>query len=129
MARLRLLVLASVTALVTASALAAQTAFPSRIDLPDGFQPEGIATAGEQFYVGSIPTGAVYRGSLRTGNGRNPRPAASGSGGDRAEGRPRAGSSLPAAPPATHSSTTRKPGRSSRPSCSPPEAASSTTSS
>jgi len=63
-----LLVLAG-TVLVTASALAAQTAFPGRIDLPDGFQPEGIATTGEQFFVGSIPTGAVYRGSLRTGNG------------------------------------------------------------
>ena len=47
------------TVLVTASALAAQTAFPGRIDLPDGFQPEGIATTGEQFFVGSIPTGAV----------------------------------------------------------------------
>jgi sugar lactone lactonase YvrE len=57
------------TVLVTASALAAQTAFPGRIDLPDGFQPEGIATTGEQFFVGSIPTGAVYRGSLRTGDG------------------------------------------------------------
>jgi sugar lactone lactonase YvrE len=57
------------TVLVTASALAAQTAFPGRIDLPDGFQPEGIAATGEQFFVGSIPTGAVYRGNLRTGNG------------------------------------------------------------
>ena len=47
----------------------AQGVFPSRIDLPGGFQPEGIATAGERFYVGSIPTGAVYRGSLRTGAG------------------------------------------------------------
>ena len=69
MTRLLLLVLATITALVTASALAAQTAFPSRIELPDGFQPEGIAIAGELFYTGSIPTGAVYRGSLRTGNG------------------------------------------------------------
>ena len=30
---------------------------------------QGIANADEQFYVGSIPTGAVYRGSLRTGKG------------------------------------------------------------
>jgi sugar lactone lactonase YvrE len=45
------------------------SAFPQRIELPDGFQPEGIAIAGTQFYVGSIPTGAVYRGSLRTGSG------------------------------------------------------------
>ena len=63
-----LLVLACIAAL-TASLAGAQGVFPNRIDLPDGFQPEGIATAGEQFYVGSIPTGAVYRGSLRTGKG------------------------------------------------------------
>ncbi len=56
-------------AVVMASVAGAQSAFPSKIDLPDGFQPEGIATSGEQFYVGSIPTGAVYRGSLRTGQG------------------------------------------------------------
>ena len=68
MTRRQLLAVAMV-ALVTASAIAAQTAFPNRIDLPDGFQPEGIATDGEQFFVGSIPTGAVYRGSLRTGQG------------------------------------------------------------
>ena len=64
-----LLVVAAVAAIVTSMVGAATTAFPNRIDLPDGFQPEGIATAGEQFYVGSIPTGAVYRGSLRTGQG------------------------------------------------------------
>jgi sugar lactone lactonase YvrE len=63
-----LLALASIAA-VAVSAAGAQNAFPNRIDLPDGFQPEGIATAGERFYVGSIPTGAVYRGSLRTGEG------------------------------------------------------------
>lgn len=44
-------------------------AFPDTIRLPDGFQPEGIAIAGNTFYVGSIPTGAVYRGNLRTGTG------------------------------------------------------------
>ena len=63
-----LLVLAGV-ALVMTSLAGAQSTFPDRIDLPDGFQPEGITTRGEQFYVGSIPTGAVYRGSLRTGEG------------------------------------------------------------
>jgi sugar lactone lactonase YvrE len=63
-----LLVLAAITA-VAASAVGAQNAFPNRIDLPDGFQPEGIAIGGDQFFVGSIPTGAVYRGSLRTGQG------------------------------------------------------------
>jgi sugar lactone lactonase YvrE len=64
-----LLVLTAALALVGSAVAATNQAFPSRIDLPDGFQPEGIATAGEQFYVGSIPTGDVYRGSLRTGQG------------------------------------------------------------
>lgn len=44
--------------------------FPEVIPLPDGFQPEGIASGnGTTFYVGSIPTGAIYRGDLRTGEG------------------------------------------------------------
>ena len=64
-----LLALAVASVLVGSAVAATNQAFPSRIDLPDGFQPEGIATAGEQFYVGSIPTGDVYRGSLRTGQG------------------------------------------------------------
>jgi sugar lactone lactonase YvrE len=63
-----LLVLVAITAVAT-SVAGAQNAFPNRIELPDGFQPEGIAIAGDQFYVGSIPTGKVYRGSLRTGQG------------------------------------------------------------
>jgi sugar lactone lactonase YvrE len=44
--------------------------FPEQIQLPPGFRPEGIASGrGTTFYVGSIPTGAVYRGDLRTGEG------------------------------------------------------------
>jgi sugar lactone lactonase YvrE len=44
--------------------------FPEVIPLPDGFQPEGIATGnGTTFFVGSIPTGAIYRGDYRTGEG------------------------------------------------------------
>jgi sugar lactone lactonase YvrE len=65
----RLLLALAGIAVVAVSVAGAQNAFPSRIDLPDGFQPEGISTADEQFFTGSIPTGAVYRGSLRTGNG------------------------------------------------------------
>src|SRR5918994_479848 len=43
---------------------------PEVIELPTGFQPEGIATGrGDSFYVGSIPTGDIYKGSLRTGDG------------------------------------------------------------
>jgi sugar lactone lactonase YvrE len=40
-----------------------------RIDLPDGFQPEGVASKGAKLYVGSIPTGDIYRANARTGNG------------------------------------------------------------
>jgi hypothetical protein len=44
--------------------------FPEVIPLPNGFQPEGIASGnGSTFFVGSIPTGAIYRGDLRTGEG------------------------------------------------------------
>lgn len=60
-----------VLTLVAAPAEAAPGAgrpFPDVIALPTGIQPEGIAVgAGTTFYVGSIPTGAVYRGDLRTG--------------------------------------------------------------
>ena len=66
----RLLLALSIVATVAATtASAGGSQFPQRIELPDGFQPEGISTAGTQFYVGSIPTGAVYRGNLRTGTG------------------------------------------------------------
>ena len=54
---------------MTMGAAPAQT-FPDVIALPNGFQPEGIASGnGTTFYVGSIPTGAIYRGDLRTGAG------------------------------------------------------------
>jgi hypothetical protein len=40
------------------------------IPLPDEFRPEGIASGPKAtFYVGSIPQGAVYRGSYVTGEG------------------------------------------------------------
>ena len=42
--------------------------FPDLIQLPTGFQPEGIAVArGGTFFTGSLANGAVLRGSLRTG--------------------------------------------------------------
>jgi len=44
--------------------------FPDVIELPTGFQPEGISTGkGTSFYVGSVADGAIYRGDLRTGQG------------------------------------------------------------
>ena len=49
---------------------AAAAPFPGVISLPNGFQPEGIAIGkGSTFYVGSLGTGAVYSGDLRTGAG------------------------------------------------------------
>jgi hypothetical protein len=44
--------------------------FPARIDLPDGFFPEGIESGrGTSFFVGSLIDGAIWRGDLRTGSG------------------------------------------------------------
>ena len=44
--------------------------FPPVIQLPTGFQPEGIEVGkGTTFYAGSVATGAIYRGNLRTGAG------------------------------------------------------------
>lgn len=61
---------AAVAAAVLATPLAANGNFPEKIALPDGFRPEGIAIGKRgTFYVGSIPTGAIYRGSLKTGEG------------------------------------------------------------
>ena len=52
------------------AAAAPPDTYPSPIPLPDGFRPEGIAVGrGNAFFVGSIPTGAIYRGDLRTGQG------------------------------------------------------------
>jgi sugar lactone lactonase YvrE len=64
---------------VTMIAAAPVKAFPDVIELPDGFQPEGIAVgSGNTFYVGSIPTGAIYSGDLRTGEGEVLVPAQAG---------------------------------------------------
>jgi sugar lactone lactonase YvrE len=43
---------------------------PETIALPNGWQPEGIAGGnGSSLYVGSIPTGAVWKGDARKGTG------------------------------------------------------------
>jgi sugar lactone lactonase YvrE len=63
-----LLLLAMVVALVPATAGAAT--FPDLIRLPDGWQPEGIAAGRDtSLYVGSIPTGAVWKADAKTGEG------------------------------------------------------------
>jgi hypothetical protein len=58
-----------VLALLVPAAPAASGA-QSSIALPAEFRPEGIASGkGDSFYVGSIPLGAVFKGSYRTGEG------------------------------------------------------------
>jgi sugar lactone lactonase YvrE len=60
-------------------AVAAVAVFPQVIQLPRGFQPEGIEIGkGTTFYVGSVANGAIYRANLRTGAGSILVPGASG---------------------------------------------------
>jgi sugar lactone lactonase YvrE len=67
----RLLTLLAGLVLFAVAPASATGSWPETIPLPTGFQPEGIDVGdGHTFYVGSIPTGAVYRGDLRTGEGR-----------------------------------------------------------
>ena len=66
----RILLVILVAALAAPAALA-KGLFPETIQLPNGWQPEGIAIGnGSLFYAGSIPTGAVYVGDVRTGMGK-----------------------------------------------------------
>jgi sugar lactone lactonase YvrE len=67
--RIMLVLAALATVAVVVGTAGAKNRFPETIRLPDGFQPEGIAIRGTTFYVGSIPTGAISRGALRTGRG------------------------------------------------------------
>lgn len=53
----------------TGTGQAASSGFVDVIDLPNGFQPEGIAAQGDSVYIGSIPTGAIYRASIQSGEG------------------------------------------------------------
>lgn len=55
---------------LTPGVAAASPAFPTTIDLPNGFQPEGIAIGpGPVAYFGSLADGRIYRADLRTGRG------------------------------------------------------------
>jgi sugar lactone lactonase YvrE len=75
----RLVLLLTILACLAVPAALAKGSFPETIPLPNGFAPEGIAIGkGDTFYVGSIPTGAVYAGSLRTGTGSVLVPGATG---------------------------------------------------
>ena len=52
------------------AAHAAPAPYPVRIELPDGFQPEGIAIARGTAYFGSRADGDIYAADLRTGQGQ-----------------------------------------------------------
>jgi sugar lactone lactonase YvrE len=74
-ARSRLLGRAAVALLLIGLVAAPMAALagsrPKIIPLPNGWQPEGIATRheGKTFYSGSLATGAIFRGNLATGTG------------------------------------------------------------
>jgi sugar lactone lactonase YvrE len=60
----------SPTAPASGRAADADRPFPAHIDLPVGFQPEGIAIGpGATAWLGSLVDGDIYRVSLRTGEG------------------------------------------------------------
>ena len=44
--------------------MAAHSSYPETIPLPNGWQPEGIATDGDTFFAGSRATGSIWRGDL-----------------------------------------------------------------
>lgn len=52
------------------SATAQSAVTRHRIELPNGWQPEGITTDGDRLYVGSLANGAVWKANPRTGKGR-----------------------------------------------------------
>src|SRR4051794_32008887 len=70
MRRKMIAALVAVVSLTVVAVAAAQT-LPRRLNLPNGWQPEGIAAgAGNQLFVGSLASGAVIRVDARTGRSR-----------------------------------------------------------
>jgi hypothetical protein len=66
----RVLLLALAASAALASPALAGGPRPETLPLPNGFQPEGIATYDrDEVLVGSIPTGALYRLNVTTGQG------------------------------------------------------------
>ena len=69
MSRRLLLPAAALLALTLAAAPALAAPFPAQIQLPDGFQPEGITDGtGTTAYAGSLADGAIVRVNVRTGS-------------------------------------------------------------
>jgi hypothetical protein len=72
---LTLLAVSAVAAATLAAPVAAApgSQFPDVIELPNGWAPEGItAGRGTTVFVGSLATGGVWRGDVRTGTGDEP---------------------------------------------------------
>jgi sugar lactone lactonase YvrE len=69
-ASLRILTVTFVLCAIAAPVAAAKP-YPETIPLPDGWQPEGIATGfGNDFFAGSrSDTGGIFKGNLKTGAG------------------------------------------------------------
>ena len=68
MTRRLLAPLAALVALAIAATPASAHAFPPRVDLPDGWAPEGITDGpGTTAFVGSLADGAIARVDVRTG--------------------------------------------------------------
>ena len=68
-----LLAFAMGLSLVVAPAVAAHSTsadLPTRIDLPNGWQPEGITSWGKWLFAGSLKDGAIYRANAKNGMGR-----------------------------------------------------------
>jgi hypothetical protein len=61
------LLLAAAPTLGGPAAVGAPASAGDRIDLPTGWQPEGVTTDGDDLYVGSLATGRLLRADLRTG--------------------------------------------------------------
>jgi sugar lactone lactonase YvrE len=57
--------------LCAATPAVANHRYPETIPLPNGWQPEGIATGhGNDFFAGSRATGAIFKGNLKSGRGK-----------------------------------------------------------
>ena len=119
----RLLVLLVLGVVAALPATASAGTFPDTIRLPDGWQPEGIAAGrGASLYVGSIPTGAVWKADARTGRGDVLVEGQTGRSAIGIKVDPRNRLSCPAAPPARRSSTTPGPAPTWPATSSPPPA-------
>jgi sugar lactone lactonase YvrE len=66
---MRRILLTLVLMALAAPVALAQATYPETIALPNGFAPEGIEIKGDTVYVGSVGSGAIWAGDLRTGHG------------------------------------------------------------